>query len=50
MPKHELVYVTGGRQRQNRALANVLQRVPSAQRTNTPDTGEFARKTGSEAV
>ena len=32
MPEHELVYVSGGRQRQNRALAKGLQRVPSAQR------------------
>ena len=48
-PMHELVYVSGGRQRQNRALANGLQRVPSAQRTNIPHTGRICPKSGSRS-
>jgi len=39
MPEHKLVNVSGGRQRQNWALAKGLQRAPSAQRCFIPDTG-----------
>jgi hypothetical protein len=35
----QLVYVSAGCQRQNRALAKGLQRVPSAQRYFIPDAG-----------
>jgi len=38
-PEHELVYVSGERQRHNRVLTKGLQRVPSAQRTIIPDAG-----------
>jgi len=46
MDEYELAYVSGGRQRQNRALAKGLQRVPSAQRTNIPDTGRICPEIG----
>lgn len=47
MPIFELVYVSGGRHRQNRALAKELQRVPSAQRYYLYQTSaEFALRSG----